>query len=150
MLCVDAIQEFRKQFWQVFRRPQLETYRFETVWEDLELTSDSLAGPLHEIYTKGECDYVFRERLRFPTIRDADGFLKWCLSHPREYRRGALRVAPTNDAEKRDQERLLECAAGMERLSHLAYEVVKQRESGVGARARGFLHRGASSRSKRG
>ena len=82
------------------------------------------------MYQSGECDYVFRDPLRFPTIRDADGFLRWCLSLATEYGNGSRRITPMDDREQADQEKLLECAAGVERLSRLAYEIVKDRSLG--------------------
>ena len=118
------------------RKPRPSTERVAAIWEELELTLDSLAGPLYSIYEQGECDYVFRERLRFPTIHDPDSFLKWCLSHPRYYRRRALKIGPTTNQEEADQAKLLEIAAGMERLSRMAYEIVKKRHPEPGNKVR--------------
>ena len=127
---MGTLEDFRQLSWSVFKKPKLETMRFQAFWEDLELTSDSLAGPLYTLYQNGECDYVFRDPLRFPSIREADGFLQWCLSHATEYGNGSRRITPMDDREKADQEKLLKCAAGMERLSRLAYVIVKERPLG--------------------
>ncbi len=124
---MGTLDEFREQFWVVLRRPRTNTKLFGEVRDKLELVSDALAGPLHSIYTNGECDYVFADSERFPGVRDPDSFLKWCLSLAEQYKQGASTVPPTNDEERLDQSRLLQTAAGMERLSRLACEVLEER-----------------------
>jgi hypothetical protein len=124
---VGTLEEFRNQFWSALRRPKTRTERFGRVRDDLELVSDAIAGPLFAIFEKGECDYVFSDPVTFPTIHDPETFLKWCLSLADDYRQGALKVSPANEMEKADQERLLGVATGMDRLSRMAFEIVKQR-----------------------
>jgi len=126
---MGTLEEFRAQFWPVTRRPKTHTERFGNVRDELELVSDALAGPLFEIFKEGECDYVFRDPSTFPTIHDPESFLSWCLSLADEYRQGALKEKPSNEEEKADQERMLEVARGMERLSRMAFQIVKQRWS---------------------
>ena len=105
----------------------MRTERFGQVRDEVELVSDTLAGPLFALFTKGECDYVFADPVIFPTIHDPESFLSWCLSLVEDYRRVVRHGNPASEAEKADQERLLEIAAGMERLSRMAFEIVKQR-----------------------
>ena len=124
---MGTLEEFREQFWSVLRRPKTHTGRFGNVRDELELINDALAGPLYAIFKTGECDYVFSDAVTFPTIHDPESFLTWCLSLADGYSRGALKENPSNDMERVDQQRLLEVATGMERLSRMAFEIVKQR-----------------------
>ncbi len=126
-IAVGLLEEYRKWFWRVFQNPRMETERFKEVWSDLEFTLDLLAGPLHTIYENGECDYVFNDRDRFPTVHNPDTFLAWCLSLAADYRNGALEAGPRDEAERKDRATLLETAEGLERMSRMAYEIVNAR-----------------------
>ncbi len=130
-----TLEEFRDRFWPSLRTPRgRRSRRFYDVWADLELIKDELAGPLYSIYTKGECDYVYSDRTRFPTIHDPESFLAWCLSLVDQYRQGALKAEPSDEAEKSDQAKLLESADAMESISRMAFGIVRerQRQQGVG------------------
>jgi len=125
---VGTLEEFRATFWTVLGTPKgRRSKRYYDVWADLYLIPDALAGPLYAIYKRGECDYVFSDPARFPTIHDPDTFLAWCLALADEYRNGVLIAGARDEDEKADQAALLERANGMERLSRMAYEIVKER-----------------------
>lgn len=123
------LDKFRRVFEEAFyERAKMKTGRFFDVWTDLELISDEIAGPLYSIYEHGQCDYVFREKLRFPGIRDADDLLNWWLGSVKDYRKRVQKTKPRNDEEREDQTRLLQVADKMEEASRLGHEIVKQRE----------------------
>ncbi len=125
---MGTLEDFRELFWTAFKSAKgRRSKRYEEVWKDLELISDQLAGPLHSIYERGECDYVFTDRIRFPTVRNPENFLTWCLSSPNAYREGVLKAGVRDEDERADQAFLLEQANAMERLSRMAYEIVRAR-----------------------
>lgn len=125
---MGTLEDFRGLFWTAFMSARgRRSKRYEEVWQDLELTSDYLAGPLYSIYEQGECDYVFTDRVRFPTISNPEDFLTWCLASSNEYREGVLKAGVGDEAEKADQAFLLNQASAMERLSRMAYKIVKAR-----------------------
>jgi len=130
---MTELDQFRQLFRFAFRNPRREapkiiTERFESVWGDLELIGDCLAGPLYSINEQGECDYVFVDKdNRFPGVITPHDFRQWCLDLAKNYRDGILAHAPRNEAEEADQRILLEMADAMVNLSHLAYSIIGQR-----------------------
>ena len=106
--------------------------RYQNLRGDLELVSDALAGPMYGIRERGECDYVFADRLRFPGVSDAEAFLKWCRSCVAHFRKLVLSVRPMTADEQSDQDRFLQIAEKMEELSALAYQIVKARSNEPG------------------
>jgi hypothetical protein len=114
-------QEFKKLFWDAFHRPDLKTEKFKNIHLRLEPLNDILAGPFYSIYEKGACDYVFKDKLRFPAIKDADDFLNWCIGLIEEYRKGVLEGNVENDEESKDKQILLYQADIKMELADLAY-----------------------------
>ncbi len=78
----------------------MRTERFGQVRDEVELISDTLAGPLFALFTNGECDYVLADTVTFPTIHDSASFLSWCLSLVDDYRRVVRNRNPAYELEK--------------------------------------------------
>lgn len=126
------LDEFRAQFRPVFTKPRPLADRIYRVWEDLELVSDSLAGSLYSNFREEQSDDVFRDRARFLTVQDPEGFLTMVPVSTRGVPQGALAVQPANEEERASQGKLLGSAAGMERLSRLAHRVLTETRSRSG------------------
>ncbi|MBX9851753.1 MAG: hypothetical protein K2X86_08350 [Cytophagaceae bacterium] len=65
---MDELKRFKEIFWDAFHKPKLETEKFLEVWEGLEPVNDMLAGPFYCICSNDQCDYVFKDKARFPSI----------------------------------------------------------------------------------
>lgn len=127
---MNDLDQFRQLFSSAFRNPRqiaplLCTKRFGAVWVELTPIEDWLCGPLYAINQRGECDYVFTDtENRFPDIVTPDDFLQWCLALATKYRDGVLPHVPRSDAERADQNILLQMADEKVTLSHLAYKII--------------------------
>ena len=117
-------QEFKKLFWDAFHRPDLKTDKFKNIHSHLETINDILAGPFYSIYEKGECNYIFNDKLRFPSINDADDFLNWSMALTGEYRKGILEGSVDNDEESKDKQILLYQTDIKMELADLAYLIL--------------------------
>jgi hypothetical protein len=118
-------QEFKNIFWDAFHKPDLKTEKFKNIHLNLETINNILAGPFYSIYEKGECYYVFRDKVRFPSINDADDFLNWSTNLIEEYRRGVLEGSVENDEESKDKQILLYQTDIKMELADLAYQMQK-------------------------
>jgi hypothetical protein len=116
-------QEFKNLFWDAFHRPDLKTEKFKKIHTALESINDILAGPFYSIYKKGECDYVFKDKIRFPAINDADDFLNFCMDLIEKYRKGILEESVENDEESKDKQILLYQTDIKMELADLAYHM---------------------------
>ncbi len=122
------LDRFRFLFEEAFAQPSIRTDRFFDVWDRWHLWEERLAGPLFSINEDGQCDYVFAPtETRFPSVRDANSFLNWCLKPIDEYRRSILREEPRSEVEQADQKQLLRQADALENLSRLAYSLMEAR-----------------------
>jgi hypothetical protein len=119
-------QEFKNIFWDAFHRPDLKTEKFKNIHDQLEPINDLLAGPFYSIYEKGECDYVFSDQLRFPSIKDVDDLFNWCTALIEDYRKGILEGSVENDEESKDKQILLYQTDIKMELADLAYQIHKK------------------------
>ena len=125
------LELLQQKFNEAFEQPKLAADRVWNLWVDLEITSDLLAGPLYNISTKGNCDYIYTDQDgRFPGVKTADDFRKWALRLAEEYRQGVDKFVPANPDEAGDRERLLRKAEAMRQAAELAFQIQKARENG--------------------
>lgn len=124
---MEALQRFKEIFWDSFHRPKLHTEPFIQKWKALEPINDVLAGPLYAIYTKGECEYVFNDSLRFPGVYHADDFLSWCIDLIEKYRAAIEELTPQNEEEKEDKRLLLYQTDIKMELADLAFAILQLR-----------------------
>jgi hypothetical protein len=122
---INLQQEFKNIFWDAFHRPDLKTEKFNTIYLGLEAINNILAGPFFSIYEKGECNYVFSDKIRFPSIKDEDDFLTWCSALIEEYRKGILEGNVENDEDSKDKQILLYQTDIKMELADLAYQIQK-------------------------
>ncbi|KGK82908.1 hypothetical protein DP73_20130 [Desulfosporosinus sp. HMP52] len=122
---MNDLQLFKKLLAYIFfSRPILKTERFNDIWWDLDGLRDYLAGPLYNIQTEGNCNYVYTdEEGRFPGVDSPEMFLKWCLDTVDKCRDILMKHQPENFNEEADFETIIRQIDGMEVLSHLAYRI---------------------------
>lgn len=121
---MKELEEFRKIFWDAFHKPELETDKFRRLWERLEPVNDRVAGPLYSIFSQGHCDYIFRDKQRFPLINQADDFMDYCESVVRHYHEEIMKETVETEEEKKDRQVLLYQTDIKMELSHLAYKIL--------------------------
>jgi hypothetical protein len=131
----DRLAAFRKQFDLVFAPFGLASERYAEIRPDLELVSDSFAGPMYAIYDHGNCDYVF-DNDQFPGIHDVDDLMGWFMTWISEFRRVAATLKPSGAAEQSDDRCLARIAEHLEELARMAFEIMKEREGGWNASSR--------------
>lgn len=120
---------FKELFEQAFyTKLKFNTNKFEESWCHLEMLSDLLAGPFYNIYTHGNCDYVFKgNHEAFQGIKNNEAFLSWCLNIVEDYRNIVNNTKAVNKNEKEDKQVLLKQTEIMERLSYIAVDIQKHR-----------------------
>lgn len=120
---MNDLQMFRKLFWMSFCRPNFKTEGFIDIW-DLDGLNDALSGPLYNIQTEGNCNYMYTdEEGRFPGVDSPEKFLQWCLDIVDKCRDFLMKHQPENSNEESDFETIIRQIDGMEVLSHLAYRI---------------------------
>lgn len=129
---MNLIDQFKKIFWDAFHRPELHTDKFKKLWESLEGVNDMLAGPFYAIYSQGNCDYVFKDKVKFPIIQDADDFLDYCTHWTEKYLEEVEKENAGSEEEKKDKQILLYQTDLKMELSQLAYEIQKTRDQSSG------------------
>ena len=120
-------EHYRRLFWDAFHRPKLESSKFLEIWQNLEPVNDTLAGPLYAIYEKGECDYMFNDKEKFPTINEPDDFLEAMVRLVEYYKNGVEQVVAANEAEEKDKVLLLYQADIKMELTEIAYQIQSER-----------------------
>jgi hypothetical protein len=124
---MEQLDQFKKIFWDAFHRPKLNTDKYVELWNSLEPVNDQVAGPFYSIYTNGHCEYIFRDKDRFPQIKDADDFLDYCTEVIKKYQEEVTNVIPQTDEEKSDKQVLLYQVDMKMELANLAYQIEKDR-----------------------
>ncbi len=117
----EVLDHFREIFWDAFHRPDLKTDRYYQLWHRLEHISDLLAGPMFSVFEKGEYDYVFQDKNRFPNMHSADDFMDWCMEKINHYQEALIAEVPTNEPERKDQQLLSYQTEVMMQLAEMAY-----------------------------
>lgn len=109
--------DFKNAFDQGFSKPKLLTKKGFDTWADLELLSDTLAGPMYNVLINENINYVFKDvDNRFPGVDDSISFQKWAMNLVNEYKDAVLRFEPKNDDENHDKELLLLKCEGMKNI----------------------------------
>jgi len=121
------IHRFQLIFWDAFHRPQLLSEKFTAIWEELEPINDHLSGPLFSVYEKGNCDYFFQDKNRFPWMNIPEDFMQWCKDRVEKYRTSIESIETTNIEEEHDKELLLYQVDIKMELSDIAYELQVER-----------------------
>lgn len=121
----QLLTEFKKNFWDAFHRPKLESERFEQVWKELEPINDLLAGPLYSIYEKGNCEYIFQDNERFPEIKNPDDLFDWLHARITYYKEEVENEKPQNEKEEHDVKVLLYQADKKMELAEAAAKVLR-------------------------
>jgi len=121
------LDQFKKIFWDAFHRPKLHTDTYVELWNSLEPMNDRVAGPFYSIYTNGHCEYIFRDKDRFPQINDAEDFLDYCTEIIKKYQEEVAKIIPQTEEEKSDNQVLLYQIDMKMELANLAYQIEKER-----------------------
>jgi hypothetical protein len=127
---MGAYDKFREIFWDAFHRPDLKSEKFESVRESLQELNDLLAGPLFSIYENGQCDYIFKDKQRFPKMKHSDDFLNWYIDLINKYKNEISSHAAETEVEKKDLQILLYQTDMMMELADLGYEIISQSKPG--------------------
>lgn len=123
------IELFRKAFDETFKAPTFKSERVFELWVDLEIVSDALAGPLYGIKTKGNCNYVYKDKKnRFPGVTNAITFREWAKNLSSEHKRTLLEFKPTDKIEEIEHKMLLGIAGKMHEIIELAFKIQKENE----------------------
>ena len=123
---------FARGFDAAFDRPDLESEAGFDLWADLELTSDWLAGPMYNVLTDGNHDYVYGDPDgRFPGVTDAASFREWALDLGWEYLAGVAKFEPVSDAERSDKDVLVAKGNAMLALVDLAETEIASNRGGA-------------------
>jgi hypothetical protein len=130
---MESLAKFKEIFWDAFHRPKLNSASFKTLWEQLEPVNDHLAGPFYAIYSDGQCDYVFKDKVRFPEINDPDDFLSWCIQLVDQYKGAVESVVTQNETEIQDKRLLLFQTDIKMELADLAYLILKHGNTTAGS-----------------
>ncbi len=118
---------FKEIFWDGFHRPKLHTESFQNLWERLEPINEQLSGPLFSIYEKGECDYFFKDKNRFPWMNIPEDFIQWFQDRVEKYKAEVEAMPTTNKEEEHDKEVLLFQVDIKMELADIAYEIELER-----------------------
>jgi hypothetical protein len=121
-----AHEKFKEIFWDAFHRPDLKSEKFERVFAELQPLNDLLAGPLFSIYENAQCDYMFKDKQRFPQVKHRDDFLSWCIEIIKQYKDVIGPVTAETEAEKRDKQILLYQTDMMMELADLGFEIISK------------------------
>ncbi|HXA00960.1 MAG TPA: hypothetical protein VNW99_03170 [Cytophagaceae bacterium] len=119
-----AHDKFREIFWDAFHRPDLKSEKFENTLIELQPLNDLLAGPLFSIYENGQCDYMFKDKVRFPQVKHEDDFLNWYIDVINQYKDLISSKTADTDIEEKDKQILLYQTDMMMELAGLAYEII--------------------------
>jgi hypothetical protein len=121
-----AHEKFKEIFWDAFHRPDLKSEKFESVFAELQPLNDLLAGPLFSIYENAQCDYMFKDKQRFPLVNHKDDFLDWCIEIINQYKDAISPVTTETEAEKKDKQILLYQTDMMMELADLGFEIISK------------------------
>jgi hypothetical protein len=117
-------EQFKAEFDKAFRWLELATDRARALQDDLEWTSELLEGPLYNILTKGNCNYIFRDmKWKFHGVRTVEDFRRWVAGLAGDFRKVVEGFEVAEPAEVEDRARLLEKAEAMQRAAELAYQI---------------------------
>lgn len=119
-----SLEKFRSLFWDAFHRPALSSERFNRAWLSLEHFTNMLAGPFFSIYEKGNCDYFFEDKTRFPEINDPDDFLDWSVELVTAFRDAVMELPAETEEEIKDKQVLLFQADIMMELAGIGYDLI--------------------------
>lgn len=112
---MNRLDDFRLNFSDAFSLPELKSTHYDDLFGELEITSEYLAGPMHSIFKRGNCKYVFNStNTAFKDITNPDDLLTWFQSLVKEYRDLILSVEPHTAYEVLDRDHLLLKAEKME------------------------------------
>lgn len=123
---MSAHDKFREIFWDAFHRPDLKSENFENIWMELKPLNDLLAGPLFSVYENAQCDYIFKDKVRFPQVNHEDDLLSWCIDIINQYKDLISSKTADTDVEKKDKQILLYQTDMMMELADLAYEIISK------------------------
>src|SRR5262245_27108647 len=119
-----ACTEFGIAYEDSFKRPPLKTKRYIDCWLDISLTLD---GPLYEIRTGGDCQYIFQNKTGIWTdVPDLKSLRDWCLRHISRLRERLLELRARNADEVSDQRFLMERADQLQETVLLAIEFLNK------------------------
>ncbi|HNB55318.1 MAG TPA: hypothetical protein PK530_25430 [Anaerolineales bacterium] len=125
---MELTEQFSLIFDVAFKKPKLKTTRVRHLWVDLILVNEWLSGPLYNLLTTGDFDYIFTNQDgQFPGVKTVDDFRVWAVNLAEEYKQGVMDFSPSNSDEVEDQAKLLEIAQAMHQAAELAYQIQKSR-----------------------
>ena len=110
----DPSPDFKVAFEAAFSFPKVISAKARDLRLDLEMPSMTLAGPMYNVLTSGNHDYVYRDKEgRFPGVTDAAAFRVWATSVAQSYRQIVDEFRCETPEEQRDRDVLLQKAEGM-------------------------------------
>ena len=121
------LERYKEIFWDGFHRPKLQSDDYLKLWESLEPINDHLSGPLYAIYEKGNCDYFFQDKNRFPWMNLPEDFMQWCTDRIEKYKEAVENIEADTKEAAHDKELLLFQVDIKMELADLAYEIQTER-----------------------
>ncbi|HEX8545694.1 MAG TPA: hypothetical protein VF691_01960 [Cytophagaceae bacterium] len=119
----QKLERFREIFWDAFHEPRLKSEAALTVFQSLEQLNSILAGPLFSIYEKGNCDFVFDDNLRFPTVKTNADLFERNISIINLYREKIEKMEIKSSEDEGDKKVLLYQVDLKMELADLAYSL---------------------------
>lgn len=119
--------DFSRAYEISFNAPTLNTDSFFDIWIELEL---ALAGPMYNIYTEGQCDYVFTgEHSYFTNIKTNEDFKSWCFDVIEKSKAKIKTTETFNSQENLDKQIMLKKTEKMKQTVLLGLEIIKTEKS---------------------
>ena len=110
----EPSREYRLAFEAAISWPDVQSARAQELRVNLEIISDTLAGPMFSVLTRGQYNYVFKDTEgRFPGVVDEPSFRAWAAGVARSYERAVTELKPETPIEEHDRDLLLEKARSM-------------------------------------
>ena len=123
----EIIERYKEIFWDAFHRPKLITDKFTSIWQSLEPVNEQLSGPLFAVFEKGQCDYFFQDKNRFPWMNLPEDFMQWCTDRIEKYREVVENTEAIGNEDEHDKEILLFQVDIKMELADLACEIQTER-----------------------
>lgn len=120
------LDRFRSVFWDAFHAPDLTTEKFKKIWEESEPLNDQIAGPLFSVYENANCNYIFEDNERFPSIKQPEDLFERLTDAIKEYGEKVASNPTESEEEENDLKILLFQADIKMELAELALQILEQ------------------------
>ena len=120
-----SLEYLQNQFNKGFYYPKPLSKKFRKLRiDELFLPEENIAGPLYSMAHKGNCDYIFNNK-----IKSAKEFYhKFLMKNSKMYHKELKKIKPANRLEERDLLIFTRAYRVRKKLCLLAYKIQKDRE----------------------